>query len=122
MNKNKKNIKSLDSMLPEFADMLAFFQVYPDIFIDYILPEDSTFQLYPFQRIFLRVLARYKKVYLTATRGTSKSFINILSMYLKCIMFPNIKLSLIAPQKDQASQIAQQNIEAIWNFVPILQR
>lgn len=37
-------------------------------------------------------------------------------------MFPNIKLSLIAPQKDQASQIAQQNIEAIWNFVPLLQR
>lgn len=67
-------------------------------------------------------MARYKKVYITATRGTSKSFINILSMYLKCIMFPNIKLSLVAPQKDQASAIAQQNIEAIWNFIPLLQR
>lgn len=41
-------------------------------------------------------------------------------MYLKCIFYPNIKLSLVAPQKDQASQIAQQNIEAIWNFLPIL--
>lgn len=67
-------------------------------------------------------MARYKKVYITATRGTSKSFINILSMYLKCIFFPNIKLSLVAPQKDQASQIAQQNIEAIWNFIPILKK
>ncbi|MFQ3543643.1 DNA-packaging protein [Halobacillus rhizosphaerae] len=113
---------NISDLLPEFADMLAYFQVYPDKFIDYILSEDSTFRLYPFQRIFLRIMARYKKVYITATRGTSKSFLNILSMYLKCIFFPNIKLSLVAPQKDQASQIAQQNIEAIWNFMPLLQK
>lgn len=116
------NQKNISEMLPEWADMLAYFQVYPDRFIDYILDDESTFQLYPFQRVFLRVMARYKKVYITATRGTSKSFLNILSMYLKCIFFPNIKLSLVAPQKDQASQIAQQNIEAIWNFIPILQK
>lgn len=114
--------KNIHEMFPDFADMLAYFQVYPDRFIDYIQPEDSTFKLYPFQRIFLRVMARYKKVYITATRGTSKSFLNILSMYLKCIFFPNIKLSLVAPQKDQASQIAQQNIEAIWTFMPLLQK
>lgn len=113
--------KNIHEMFPDFAEMLAYFQVYPDRFIDYIQPEESSFKLYPFQRIFLRVMARYKKVYITATRGTSKSFLNILSMYLKCIFFPNIKLSLVAPQKDQASQIAQQNIEAIWNFMPILQ-
>lgn len=116
------NQKSVHEILPEFADMLSFFQTYPDKFIDYILPSDSTFDLYPFQRIYLRVMARYKKVYITATRGTSKSFLNILSMYLKCIFFPNIKLSLVAPQKDQASQIAQQNIEAIWNFIPALEK
>lgn len=114
------NIRNIEDMLPDFADMLAYFQVYPDKFIDYILPEDSKFQLYPFQRIYLRILARYKKVYITATRGTSKSFLNILSMYLKCIFFPSIKLSLVAPQKDQAAAIAQQNIEAIWNFIPML--
>lgn len=116
------NQKNMAEQMPVWADMLAYFQVYPDKFIDYILDDDSTFSLYPFQRIFLRVMARYKKVYITATRGTSKSFLNILSMYLKCIFFPNIKLSLVAPQKDQASQIAQQNIEAIWNFMPLLQK
>lgn len=116
------NSTNITDMFPAFADMLAYFQVYPDKFIDYIKDDDSKFDLYPFQRIFLRVMARYKKVYITATRGTSKSFLNILSMYLKCIFFPNIKLSLVAPQKDQASQIAQQNIEAIWNFLPILQK
>src|SRR5690554_6664400 len=103
------NIRNIEDMLPDFAEMLAYFQAYPDKFIDYILPEDSKFELYPFQRIYLRILARYKKVYITATRGTSKSFLNILSKYLKCIFFPSIKLSLVAPQKDQASAIAQQN-------------
>lgn len=116
------NATNIHDMFPEFADMLAYFQVYPDRFIDYIKDPDSKFELYPFQRIFLRVMSRFKKVYVTATRGTSKSFLNILSMYLKCIFFPNIKLSLVAPQKDQASQIAQQNIEAIWNFLPILKK
>lgn len=114
------NIRNFSEMLPDFAEMLSYFQVYPDRFIDYIKDPDSKFELYPFQRIFLRIMARYKKVYITATRGTSKSFLNILSMYLKCIFYPNIKLSLVAPQKDQASQIAQQNIEQIWNFLPIL--
>lgn len=120
--KGTNSSNNIHDMFPDFADMLAYFQVYPDRFIDYILPPDATFKLYPFQRIFLRVMARYKKVYITATRGTSKSFLNILSMYLKCIFFPGIKLSLVAPQKDQASQIAQQNIEAIWNFMPLLQK
>jgi len=65
-------------------------------------------------------MARYRKVYITATRGTSKSFLNILSMYLKCIFFAGIKLSLAAPQKEQAATISQENITAIWNFIPIL--
>ena len=54
---------NIHEMFPEFSDMLAYFSVYPDKFIDYVLPENSTFKLYPFQRIFLRVMARYKKVY-----------------------------------------------------------
>lgn len=60
---NKNNIRNLESMLPDFADMLAFYQVYPDLFVDLITPKDSNFKLFPFQRIFLRVLARNKKVY-----------------------------------------------------------
>lgn len=53
------NIRNIEDMLPDFADMLSYFEVYPDKFIDYILPEDSKFDLYPFQRVFLRILSRY---------------------------------------------------------------
>jgi len=57
------NIRNIEDMLPDFADMLAYFQFYPDRFIDYIKDPNSKFELYPFQRIFLRIMARYKKVY-----------------------------------------------------------
>jgi hypothetical protein len=57
------NVKNVEDMLPIFANMLAFFQYYPDLFIDYIKPKDGSFELYPFQRLFLRIMARYKKVY-----------------------------------------------------------
>ena len=53
------NIRNVEDMLPDFAYMLSYFQTYPDRFIDYVLPEDSKFELYPFQRIYLRILARY---------------------------------------------------------------
>ena len=51
--------KDISELLPEWGEMLAFFQVYPDLFLDYILPEDSKFKLYPFQRIYLRIMSRY---------------------------------------------------------------
>jgi hypothetical protein len=35
-------------------------------------------------------------------------------------MYPDIKLMITAPQKQMASQISQQNIESIWNFLPLL--
>lgn len=104
----------------EWAPMLEYFRDYPDKFLDFITPEDSKFRLYPFQRLYLRIMARYRITYLVATRGTSKSFLNILFDYIKCILYPNIKLAMLAPQKGQASAIAQQNIDAIWHFLPIL--
>lgn len=65
-------------------------------------------------------MAKYRITYLVATRGTSKSFLNILYDYIKCILYPNIKLAMLAPQKGQASAIAQQNIDEIWKFMPLL--
>jgi len=63
---------------------------------------------------------RYREVFLTATRGTSKSFLQILAKYLKCVFLPGQKEFISAPGKEQASKISQQNIEDIWTFFPIL--
>lgn len=118
--KQRDSEEDFNKQLVNWGYMLAYFRKNPDAFIDYILPEDSTFRLFPFQRLYLRIMARYRITYLVATRGTSKSFLNILYDYIKCVLYPNSKLAMLAPQKGQASAIAQQNIDEIWKFMPIL--
>ncbi|MEB9467788.1 DNA-packaging protein [Bacillus cereus] len=119
--RNETTVKSFEQLVPEFKNMLAYFRVYPDKFLDYISDSTTKIKLYPFQRIWLRVIFRYRMTYITATRGSSKSFTSILALYLRAMMYPNIKLTLIAPQKQQAAAITQANIESIWSFYPILQ-
>lgn len=58
----------------EFLGNIAnIFTVYPDIYLDIITPEHSSFSLYFYQRIVLRALMRYKEVYITAPRALTES-------------------------------------------------
>lgn len=124
MNENFKESKYLartfDDMYEDWREYLSLFRSYPDLFIDFILPENSTFKLYFYQRKILRGMFRYRRSFFTLTRGSSKSFTEILGKYIECILYPNIRIMITAPQKQMASQIAQQNIESIWNFMPLL--
>ena len=113
-------VKSFESMIDDWAKYLALFRSYPDLFIDFILPKDSKFKLLFYQRMMLRVMFRYRKTFLTYTRGSAKSFTQILGKIIECILYPNAKIMLTAPQKQMASSIAQANIESIWGFMPIL--
>lgn len=117
---NDRQVKSFESMIGDWAMYLALFRSYPDLFIDFILPKDSKFKLLFYQRMMLRVMFRYRKTFLTYTRGSAKSFTQILGKIIECILYPNAKIMLTAPQKQMASSIAQANIESIWNFMPIL--
>lgn len=114
------SIRSFEDMKDDWREACEFWKQYPDLFIDYISPPDCKIKLYFYQRIMLRILFRYKKVYLTFTRGTAKSFTQILAIYLKCIMYPASKLFITAPGKEQASKISREVIEDIWEFFPVL--
>lgn len=107
-------------MQEDWGKYLSLFRSYPDLFIDFVLPKDSKFQLFLYQRMMLRVMFRYRKTFLTYTRGSSKSFTQVLAKYIECILYPNAKIMLTAPQKQMASSIAQANIESIWSFIPLL--
>lgn len=113
-------VKSFEQMSDDWGKYLELFRSYPDLFIDFILPKDSKFKLLFYQRMMLRVMCRYRKTYLTYTRGSAKSFTQVLGKYIECIVYPNSKIMITAPQKQMASQIAQANIESIWGFMPIL--
>lgn len=112
--------RSFQETKGDWREYLSLWLMYPDYFIDFINPKSSNFQLFPFQRVFLRIFFRYRKSYSTFTRGTSKTFTSILASYLLCVFRPNIKKFIVAPGKEQAAKISQDNIEDIWKFLPIL--
>lgn len=105
-----------------FTQYMSFFTAYPDLFIDMITPKDSHFQLFPYQRIFLRACLRYRYHYCTAPRAFAKSFLSILSMYLRCIFLPGSKVFICAPGKEQGTKIAMEKLTEIWDLFPLLEK
>ena len=96
------------------------FTAYPDIYLDMIKPKESNFDLFPYQRIFLRACMRYTNIYITAARATSKTFLSILAKYMQCVCVPGHIGSIVAPNKNQAAKISKQKIEEIWRIWPLL--
>lgn len=101
-------------------DCWSIYSAYPDIYLDIIKPVNSNFNLFPYQRLFLRACMRYTTIYITAARATSKTFLSILAKYLQCIFVPNHVGSIVAPNKSQAAKISKQKIEEIWRIWPLL--
>lgn len=105
-----------------FEQYATFFTAYPDLFLDLIAPEEPMIRLFPYQRVFLRAIMRYKNVYVTACRAFSKSFITILGEVLQCIFMPGTKRFICAPNKNQAAQIAKEKLTEIFRAWPLLRR
>lgn len=119
-NKDYQTRKFVD-VKKDWRKYCEYWKNYPDRFLDFVKPPDSNINLYFYQRILLRLFFRYQKVFVTATRGFSKSYLAILSFYLKCIMHPGIKIFLVAPTKGQAASITQERLEDdIWVHFPLL--
>jgi hypothetical protein len=119
--KKSANVRSFQDTKVDWRQYCSYWRSYPDMFIDFIKPEDCKINLHFYQRVMLRILFRYKRVYFTFTRGTAKSFTQILALFLKCVMYPGTQLFICAPGKEQAAKISQANIENIWKFYPVLQ-
>ena len=116
------NENYLEENLEKIGNVMSIFSAYPDIYLDVIKPQDSSFTLFFYQRITLRALMRFKDVFGTAPRAFSKSFITILAMMLQCIFIPGTKRFICAPNKTQAAQIAKEKIVEIYDRWPLLRK
>ena len=116
------SLKRLESIRPQLTSIISYFRWYPDRFLDFIQPKDSRFRLTPYQRIMLRCIFRHRYVFGTFPRGYSKSFLAILADYLKCILYPNSKVFIVSPGKQQSMSIIQEKIDEIWSIYPALKR
>lgn len=121
-SKKETSVSSFESMKPHWRKFASYYRAYPDKFIDLISPPDSKIKLFFYQRMMLRILFRYQNTYFTMTRGSAKSFTQVLALYLKNIMMPGTHLFIAAPTRMQAANISQENIEKIWDYFPLLEK
>ena len=108
--------------LEPIKKLLGIFTVYPDLYIDLITPVESHFQLYFYQRIFLRACMRYRYNFCCAPRAFSKTFLSILAMVLRCIFLPGSKVFICAPTKQQGAKVAKEKVEEILDKFPLLRK
>ena len=96
LNNAKKKIgiseERVRAILPIVRKYVAFWREYPDLFIDFMKGPNSTFNLYFYQRIFLRAAMRKKYTYATFTRAYSKSFLSVMILMIRCILYPGAHL------------------------------
>lgn len=108
--------------IDDYRNIISYWRKYPDKFVDYLcsLNPDNKFKFFFIQRVFLRICMRYKTVYATFSRGFSKSFLAVLSLMLKAVLYPDAKLATTADGKSQSAQILSGKMREICKLIPAL--
>ena len=109
----KENVDAL-------REQIAFFRAYPDLFVDFIKGPECKFHFYFYQRIFLRIVMRHRKVYAVFPRAFSKSFLSMMALMLRCILYPGSELFITTGGKEQAASITVAKIDEICKLIPAL--
>lgn len=120
---NKKTEISEERLMAEIdslRDLISFYREYPDLLVDFMKGPDSSFQFYFYQRVFLRAVMRHRYVYATFPRAYSKSFLSMMALILRCILYPNSHLFVTTGGKEQAASITIAKIEEICRLIPAL--
>lgn len=102
------------------ALIVSFFRFYPDYFADIIRDENAPYKLELPQRIMLRVMARYRNVYITGVRGITKTFSLVLQKLISGVLYPSIVIKYIAPNQKKAAALATQAYHKIESCYPAL--
>ena len=108
-SKNTKKIgiseERIEAIKPALRSYISFWREYPDLFVDFMqtggdATKKVTFHLFFYQRVFLRVAMRYKYVYAVYPRAYSKSFLSVLILMIRAILYPRAKLFSTAGGKE----------------------
>lgn len=110
------------AQLGEITKAASFWREYPDKFIDFMKGPNSKFNLFFYQRVFLRSVMRNRYAYATFPRAYSKSFLSIMALLTRCILYPGAKLFITSGGKEQAANIAREKIDEILDLIPGFKR
>ena len=106
--------------LPVIKQYIAYWREYPDIFVEFLCgPENpENFHLFFYQRVFLRAVMRHRYAYATFPRAYSKSFLSVLILMLRCVLYPGAHLFVTTGGKEQAAGIAREKAEELCKLIP----
>ena len=118
----------VEAIKPVLRHYIAYWREYPDMFVDFLqtgvdgeIPKEGL-RFFFYQRVFLRIALRYRQVYAVFPRGYSKSFLAVLSLMIRCILYPGAKLFSSAGGKSQAASILKEKVDELCKLVPALER
>ena len=107
------------AQIPIIRQYVAFWREYPDIFVDFLCGSNpENFHLFFYQRIFLRAVMRHRYAYATFPRAYSKSFLSVLILMLRCVLYPNSHLFVTTGGKEQAAGIAKEKSDELCKLIP----
>ena len=128
---NRKKIglseERIEAIIPIVRQYIAYWREYPDMFVDFVQTGGSPdikkgLELRFYQRVFMRVAMRYKYVYAVYPRGYSKSFLAVLILMVRAILFPGAKLFTAAGGKQQSAGILAEKIDEICRMIPAFEK
>ena len=98
---------------------ISFWREYPDLFVEFLCGNNpQNFKLFFYQRVFLRAVIRHRYAYATFPRAYSKSFLSVLILMIRCILFPGSHLFVTTGGKEQAAGIAKEKVEELCKLIP----
>lgn len=115
-----------EAIKPILREYIAYWREYPDMFLDFMQDGgDPTIEkklnFYFYQRVFLRAAIRYKYVYMVFPRAYSKSFLSVMVLMCRCILYPRSKLFITSGGKEQAAGIVKEKVNEICTLIPALE-
>lgn len=108
----------VNAIIPIARQYISFWREYPDLFVDFLCKNNSNFKFYYYQRVFVRVAMRHQYTYFVFPRAYSKSFLSILVMMIRCILYPGCKLFVTSGGKEQAAGIIKEKVQEICDLIP----
>lgn len=118
----------VEAALPVIRQYTAFWREYPDMFVDFMVrgtreePRDGEFKFYFYQRVFLRAVMRHQYVYCVFPRAYSKSFLTVMALMVRCILYPGAHLFVTSGGKEQGASILHDKVQEICSLIPAFER
>ena len=111
-NKIGLSEERIRAQIPYLRQYISFWREYPDLFVEFLCGDNpQNFKLFFYQRVFLRAVIRHRYAYATFPRAYSKSFLSVLILMIRCILFPGSHLFVTTGGKEQAAGIAKEKVE-----------